>query len=384
MESLHVYWSESKQKDLESQLVGFWAKNTWDRGECPLAQGINWNRKNGVVQGKKQIHFNCISKTINTEIKYVLWRRLDKKEWSPLTVWRFIHIHVSWIIKWLNSVAPNAISFMGKNLAQWELSFRSYLAEQGQLTIRPRTYLAEGEIRLTKKDDPKIFTLRVIYKTLQEVYDERPEYEKDIWDLRKLGASLVKSAKNYHLNFAPISQPWLLQATKAYIRYCLASQVGGTCQNKLKYICQFSDFLRQLPTEIQPKDINRPLIIEYLNYLASSEFSASYKQSSIGALKEFLELANREEWAKVTDRCLIYRSDYPKPGKPLPKYIPSFVIEQLNQYLDALPPHIMRMVLILQETGRRISEICCLPWDCLREDAQGDYFGSSGDIMLNY
>lgn len=374
MESLHAYWSQSKQKDLEAQLLGFWAENTWNRGECPLAQGIDWKGKHGVVQGKKQIHFNCLSRAINTEIKFILWQRLEKQEWSPSTVWRCIHIHVRWIIEWINSVAPNTISFMDKSLTQWELSFRSYLAEQGRLNVKTRPYFAEGEIRKAKKDDPKKFTLRVIYQTLQDTYDERSEYEKDIWDLRKLGVSLVKSAKDHHLNFTFISSPWLRQVTKAYICYCLATQAGGTCRNKLKYISQFSDFLKQLPTEIQPKDINRILIIEYLSYLASSEFSASYKQSSIGALKEFLELAHREGWAEVTDKCLIYRSDYPKPSKPLPKYIPLRVIEQLNQHLEFLPPHIMRMVLVLQETGRRISEICCLAWDCLRQDAQGDWF----------
>ncbi len=374
MESLYTYWSQSKQEDLEAQLVGFWAEDIWQRTECPLAKDVDWRGKNGVIQGKKEIHFNCLSKSINTEIKYVLWQRLEQQEWSPINVWRHFHIHVRWIMEWMNAYAPNVNSFMERSLEKWELSFRSYLAEQGKLTIKQRQYLAKGEIRVTQKDDPKISTLRGIYRTLQEAYDDRPESEKEIWDLRKLGVSLVKSARDHHLNFTFISQPWLRQATKSYIRYCLATQAGGTCRNKLKYINQFSGFLNQLTREIKPNDIDRPLIVEYLSHLAKSDFGASYKQSSIGALKEFLELCAREKWAEIKDKRLIYLSDYPKPNNHLPKYIPPYIIEQLNHHLDALPPYIMRMVLMLQETGRRISEVCCLPWDCLRQDAQGDWF----------
>ena len=47
---------------------------------------------------------------------------------------------------------------------------------------------------------------------------------------------------------------------------------------------------------------------------------------------------------------------------------------QLNQHIESLQPDIMRMLLVLQATGRRISEICTLNFDCLRQDAQGDWF----------
>jgi integrase len=375
MEPVHaVCWSESKQKNLGTQLVGFWAKDIWDRAECPLAKDVDWRGKNGINLGKKQIHFNCQSQALNTELKYVLWQRLEKREWSPITVWRFIQIHLRWIIAWINEVAPSTPSFLEKSLSQLELSFRSYLVEKGEVYVKTREYLAEAEIRVSKKQDPRLSTLRGIYKVLQEAYEERPEYEKDIWDLRKLGSSLVKSAKNHRLNFTLISQPWLRQAAKDYVRYCLAIQAGGTCHNKLKYLCEFSAFLRKKFPGICSVDITRTLIIEYLGELASDNLSSSYRQGSIGVLKEFLELSAREGWAEVIDKPLIYPSDYPKPSQHLPRYIPASVINQLNQHLDSLPPYIMRMVLILQETGRRISEVCCLPWDCLRQDLQGDWF----------
>ncbi len=116
MELLYICWSESKQKDLETQLVGFWTKDVWNRTECPLAKDIIWKGNNGKTIGIKEIQFNCKSKSINTEIKYVIWQRLEKQELSPMTLWRQVHIHIRWITEWINQVAPNTTSFMEKSL----------------------------------------------------------------------------------------------------------------------------------------------------------------------------------------------------------------------------------------------------------------------------
>jgi integrase len=46
---------------------------------------------------------------------------------------------------------------------------------------------------------------------------------------------------------------------------------------------------------------------------------------------------------------------------------------QLNQHLNSLPGPVMRMVLMIQETELRISELLQMPIDCLKQDSQGDY-----------
>ena len=46
----------------------------------------------------------------------------------------------------------------------------------------------------------------------------------------------------------------------------------------------------------------------------------------------------------------------------------------------------MRLVLVLQVTGRRVGEVCQLPFDCLLQDSQGDWFLShyqSREELLN-
>lgn len=45
------------------------------------------------------------------------------------------------------------------------------------------------------------------------------EDDKDIWDLRNLGIEFNRSRQDYKLNFTKITQFWLRQTCKEYIRY---------------------------------------------------------------------------------------------------------------------------------------------------------------------
>lgn len=60
--------------------------------------------------------------------------------------------------------------------------------------------------------------------------------------------------------------------------------------------------------------------------------------------------------------------------KMLHRYIPQFVLNQLNYHLDSLPVQIKWMVIILQECGMRLNELCSISFDCLYRDAAGNRF----------
>lgn len=66
----------------------------------------------------------------------------------------------------------------------------------------------------------------------------------------------------------------------------------------------------------------------------------------------------------MTGRIHLLRSlssrRYPKVPKALPRYIDEHILEQLNGKLDKLEPYIATMVMVLQECGMRISELCTL------------------------
>ena len=59
--------------------------------------------------------------------------------------------------------------------------------------------------------------------------------------------------------------------------------------------------------------------------------------------------------------------------KIFPQYIPQEVLTQLHNHLS-LPVQISRMVILLQECGIHLTELCSVSFDCLDQDAEGNWF----------
>ena len=368
MEALQIQWSKSKQQDLKNQLVGFWAEDEWYIEDCPL------RNESTPISTSRLIRFACASPSLNTELKYACFSKVEKKEWSIKTLWQSSTV-IRRIADWLNSVALGISSLMERSLASWEMSLRSYLVETHLWKHRTTKRLNQSQtITRYPLKSPEISTLSQFYKTIQDIYDDRPEFEKDIWDMRKLGGVDNPSKSNYTLNFTSITQPWLRFASKQFIRYNLSTYSQSECCNRSVTLKNFSGFLRKYHPLIHPSDIDRPLIVEYISYLASTRQKSGTRLRYLSHLRMFLETCAREGWLDVPDKRMIYSEDFPRPEKFQPRYIPEEVMAQLNQYLDTLTPPIRRMVLIIQEAGMRIGELCRMPFNCLMQDAQFDYF----------
>ena len=176
------------------------------------------------------------------------------------------------------------------------------------------------------------------------------------------------------MNFLDILQPWMRQAAKSWMKYCSTNQASTTCCHKLFNLKRFSRFINEHAYNIPPEKYNRNLILDYYAYMTSSGVTEALRQQSIWHLNEFLTMAAREKWANLPSLPLIYKEDAPKRSDYQPRYIPDEVMEQLKQHMDSLLPHFKRMLLVLIETGRRISELCQLDFDCLLQDATGDWF----------
>ena len=199
------------------------------------------------------------------------------------------------------------------------------------------------------------------------------EYAKDVWDIRKLGIEPSIGKQSYMLNFQAITQGWLKEASKTYIKYILSTQVYSSTNTKLSGLKRFSRFLSQQYPSIKPDGITRNVILDLLAEMASEDISATTRSHVISMLRDFLELCHQEEWLPVK-RYLVRREDYPKRKKALPRYIPESVLQQLNEHIDELPESVMRMTLVIMECGMRISELLHLKQDCLLQDKAGDWF----------
>lgn len=160
---------------------------------------------------------------------------------------------------------------------------------------------------------------RAIVPLKESAQDSKPvfesEYDKDTWDVRNLGFEPKPATGDRQLNFTRISQPWLRIAVKQYIRYTLATLSFGSGQARLTAMNKFAAFLSQSHPLLQPTQINRTLIIEYLSYLRGCQLCSNSRLRLISALKSFLTLAARNKWLTIPSEPLIFREDYPRQKK---------------------------------------------------------------------
>lgn len=211
------------------------------------------------------------------------------------------------------------------------------------------------------------------YKGKHYKVDPDSEYKKDVWDLRCLGLEAPPASSRYKLKFDHILQPWLRQAAKLFIRHVLIVNSSSEAFSKLMSLKRFSRFLFENYSSINPQNISRAIILEWLEYLSRQSYSMRIK--GIVHTNQFFELCQRNQWLNLIDKPLIYKEDYPgKQPRPTPRDMPHEVVEQVNRNLDKLPEPYMRMILVIQETGMRAAELCLLQFNCLRQDNHGDWF----------
>src|SRR5258707_652693 len=365
-----VSWSEEKLQSLQEQLTGFWAQDEWNMAECPLVnEHMRWP-KGGYVDIYR---FTCTSPGLNTELKYACWYCFSQGIWAPLVYGRAVRLHR--IIDWLNQAMSHACSLLERSREKSQVSLRSYLNEQGRWHPHKITKMrASHETYQIIQDDMGIYLFNRIYDIIASAYDDREEYDKVIWDVRKLGLPFNASKSNYKINFTGIEQPWFLQLTKRFMRYWVTIHSTSDCRGKAQAIGLFSQFLALHHPSFEPPQLDRPLIVEFLAHLSTKECAAKTKKDYLISLRTFFEFCAREGWARFPEKRIIYDEDLPPTKEIHARFIPQEVLDQLNQHLEDLSPQVMRMLLLIQECGMRIGELCKLPVACLTQDASGDWF----------
>jgi integrase/recombinase XerD len=267
----------------------------------------------------------------------------------------------------------------GKSLEQWEESLRTHLVQKGKLSQRKgKSLLSTQEYREYLHEDERIRLLRRLFKTIGDVYDDRPETEKDIWDAHAMGLPPDATSRYRFLDFTPIPQSWLRFLAKEFLKYRTANRSMSTCAHRLYSIVAFSRFLTQHYPAISASDVDRAVMSAYISYLKERKISDIHRLHLLTEICDFFETCALRLGIEglVRDR-LIFSDDLPALPERESREIPEPVLEQLREHLETLPTTMLRMVVILLECGMRIGELCTLPLDCLvGNEEQGWYLRS--------
>lgn len=212
------------------------------------------------------------------------------------------------------------------------------------------------------------------FEYYQDLSVQEQEYLKEIWDVRVFGLTGRVETYENKISFKKIRQRWLNEVTKTYARYALTVLSFGTVSHTITVVNKLSIFIDERHPILFANQINRQFIVNFLSYLAEIYPNPVSRTNRISLLKSFLEICQKEKWLNIDNEILIYKEDFPRIPKSIPRYIPEQVINQLNEHINTLPIQVARMVLLVQEAGIRVSELCRLKFDCIAQDAKGGWW----------
>jgi integrase len=210
---------------------------------------------------------------------------------------------------------------------------------------------------------------------LAEEGDSESEFARDVWRAAAIGMAQIRSP--HQIRFDPITQAWLRAAVKRWTRFRLgAGKAFGSVQIDVRALSWFSRFLAQTDTAgTSEADLDREVLGRYLSWLAGASLAAHTKDSYLVALRAFLASCQRYNWLPALPAgAAIYLDELPRRPQPLPRFIPEFVMNSLEDpaRLALLPDDTTRhLVIVLMETGLRVNDACWLPFNPVIEDSVG-------------
>jgi integrase/recombinase XerD len=323
-------WSEEKLQRLQAQLTGKWAEDIWTM--------ITQNRKGKTDQ--RVLHFTFASPSLTIEFKYAVWYGFQQGMWEkPSSQYRLFY-SLQLLMHWLNQTAPATLSLLERSLEFWIFSLRTYLVEAGKYRPEKQKRLQASQTYAESRlDDRRIHHFQALYHIIADAYDDRPEMEKEIWDLRKLGLPLNLSHSGFCLNFTLITQPWLRALAKEYLKYNMTIHSAGDCQSKLTIISCFSRFLAVSVPQAQAKDIDQTVILNFSRFLLEQQLSVVTRGKYLVHLRAILETcAHRLHVPGLTRERLIFDEDFPQLPVHDSREIPEEVLVQRRR-TPGYPPH---------------------------------------------
>ena len=177
------------------------------------------------------------------------------------------------------------------------------------------------------------------------------------------------------VTFAGIEPAWLREALKRRARQRLASGCSfNTITTAVTALRRFSLFLGECtPQVITPEQISRPLIEQYLAWVTARPLADAGKNVARLFVRAFLNDNKRYGWLPIPADAVIYLDELSSRKRPLPRFLPEFVMAQLesDSSLARLAAPCRHLVVLITETGLRAGDACTLPSGTLITDSAG-------------
>lgn len=380
--------SFSQQMTVQIQpfdLEPYYENDLWDLTQHPQFEELTANQKALIKNRNHVVDFTtCENLIIKNELKYYCQNFIEVER-KKLSYFATLVGGICVIIRFLNTHYSKNESVLDKPYDGIVEIYKRYLQENGyKLHVTAKNALTEQmQSREYHHPTPYVRFFQNFYKFIEGNIKKKSEekkniFEMDKWDIRDLPFQVKgfnPSRPRYTISFEKIQQDGIKKITKQFIFQRLKNKTYATCIDDLKGIVYLSNFLKtNYPEVTSLKQLNRFIIEDFLGDISLNDsLKPRTKQSRIGSVKTFFDTCMLYGWEEAPLQTLILSDDAKKKSKFLPRYYEDEVLYQINQNLENLPVQIARMVFVIQNVGMRISELCQLKIDCLKQDSEEDY-----------
>jgi len=234
----------------------------------------------------------------------------------------------------------------------------------------PRSWIRQSGVFLLDARDA--------VETLRDGSGWEVEYPRDVWRLHKLPGITTGHGQlvpRRRLRFDRVSQPWLRQLGKRWVRLRLSSGLSvASATANLDALIRFSEFLTTVGVD-RLADVERPLLERYLAWVSDLPGGYGVKKSCVSGISLLLQTIRQHGWDDtLSGTAVLLPGDCPPAPEQVSRQLAEHVMAQIESSanLDRWPDPACRLVtLILTRCGLRISSARTLAFDCLLHDGQG-------------
>ena len=198
--------------------------------------------------------------------------------------------------------------------------------------------------------------------------------DQDRWHASDLGLDPDKAQGGYYLDFSKLKVQWIKRISKRFVLFQSSTKSYNTCRSYISSISKLDQYIVSLNVPFLPEHLKRVTVLDFLRFLSSNNYQLGTRITIFYNIKAFYEVSVMQAWLPFVPEDIFDINDLPKQTEKIPKFIPDHVLKQFKQNINKLPGPLYRVIVVLMETGRRVSEICALFCDCIEKDKEGDYF----------
>ena len=201
--------------------------------------------------------------------------------------------------------------------------------------------------------------------------------DRNIWDLENFPIKLDTTVNSHKkLRFDQISQESIRECVKRYIFHELRVKAVSTCVNYYYQLRYFSKFLDENHPQIKKlSDVTYEVMEELYIYATNDEsIGLNRRNTLIRLLQSFFWYASLMGLKGAHKKDIVIDFETRDVRLYNPKFLTDEEVKGLNAHFKYMPVWLMRMVVVLENCGMRISECLFLEQDCVRKSNDGNYY----------